>query len=51
MLDDLIQPNPPGVNVGDHFSSPIVGVVNYNFDNFELESNDAGDPGSRRPHP
>ena len=40
VLDDLIQPNPPGVNVGDHFSSPIVGVVNYNFDNFELESND-----------
>ena len=25
----------PIVNVGDHFTGPVVGVLDYNFSNFE----------------
>ena len=33
--DDLLGPAPK-VNVGDHITGPIVGVIDYNFGNFEL---------------
>lgn len=35
-IDDTIVSGPPAVNVGDRFSGPIVGVVDYNFGNFEV---------------
>ncbi|MFY9554164.1 MAG: HYR domain-containing protein, partial [Blastocatellia bacterium] len=35
-LDDVIA-STPSVNVGDHFTGPIVGVMDYSFDNFKLE--------------
>ncbi len=35
ILDDGILPTPI-VNVGDHFTSPIVGVLDYSFGNFKL---------------
>jgi hypothetical protein len=36
-LDDAIVPgSTPAVNVGDHFSGPAVGVLDYDFGNFEL---------------
>ena len=34
-LGDAIL-TPPTVNVGDHFSGPIVGVMDYSFGNFKL---------------
>jgi predicted extracellular nuclease len=34
-LGDAIL-TPPTVNVGDHFSGPIVGVLDYSFGNFKL---------------
>jgi hypothetical protein len=36
-LDDQILPTPTPVNVGDHFTGPAVGIVNYNFGLFMLE--------------
>jgi hypothetical protein len=35
ILDDAIM-GVPTVNVGDHFSAPVVGVMDYNFGNFKL---------------
>jgi predicted extracellular nuclease len=37
-LDDeiLLPATTPGVNVGDHFTSAPVGVLDYNFGNFEI---------------
>ena len=36
-LDDEIVPgSTPAVNVGDHFTSDAVGVLDYNFGNYEL---------------
>ncbi len=40
-LDDLLTPV-PNVNVGDHFSGPIVGVMDYNFGNPFLEVTSTG---------
>ncbi|MEV0645974.1 lamin tail domain-containing protein [Phytomonospora sp. NPDC050363] len=39
ILDDavLAASTPAGVNVGDHFSGPAVGVLDYAFGNFKLE--------------
>ncbi len=36
ILDDVILTT-PAVNVGDHFSGPAVGVMDYNFGNFKLQ--------------
>jgi uncharacterized protein len=36
LLDDVILATPV-VNVGDHFTGPIVGVMDYSFGNFKLE--------------
>ena len=36
-LDDtLLASSTPNVNVGDHFSGPAVGIVDYNFSTFEV---------------
>ena len=36
-LDDVIVPNAtPPANVGDHFTTAAVGVLDYNFSNYEL---------------
>jgi len=35
ILDDSVLPTPV-VNVGDHFTSPVVGVLDYSFANFKL---------------
>lgn len=39
ILDDAVTAGstPTGVNVGDHFSGPAVGVIDYDFGNFKLE--------------
>lgn len=34
--DDIVFGATPEVNVGDHFTSPAVGVLEYNFGNFEM---------------
>jgi hypothetical protein len=36
ILDDLFIATPP-VDVGDHFSTPAVGVMTYEFGNFKIE--------------
>ena len=36
-LDDAAGVATPNANVGDHFSSPVVGVLDYDFANFEIE--------------
>jgi predicted extracellular nuclease len=36
IVDDLLAPA-PSMNVGDHYTSPVVGVLDYNFGNFFLE--------------
>jgi predicted extracellular nuclease len=37
-LDDAILPGSTGLaNVGDHFSGPAVGILGYDFGNFELD--------------
>jgi uncharacterized protein len=36
VADDVIVPL-PALNVGDHYSGPLVGVLDYNFGNFFLE--------------
>ncbi|HZE29139.1 MAG TPA: Ig-like domain-containing protein, partial [Gaiellaceae bacterium] len=40
-LDDLLTPL-PNVNVGDHYSGPIVGVMDYNFGNPFIEVTSPG---------
>jgi uncharacterized protein len=40
-LDDVLTPL-PNVNVGDHYSAPIVGVMDYNFGNPFLNVTTAG---------
>ena len=35
--DDIVEGATPAVNVGDHFTSSAVGVLEYNFGNFELQ--------------
>jgi hypothetical protein len=35
ILDDQLM-RTPVVNVGDHFTTPVVGVLDYNFGNFKL---------------
>src|SRR5262245_14048842 len=40
-LDDLLTPL-PNVNVGDHYSGPIVGIMDYNFGNPFVEVTSAG---------
>jgi uncharacterized protein len=35
ILDDVIGETPNTANVGDHFSTPIVAVADYSFDNFK----------------
>jgi predicted extracellular nuclease len=39
ILNDLIAGGPtlPTVNVDDHFDTPVVGVLDYSFDNFKLQ--------------
>jgi predicted extracellular nuclease len=39
IFDDAVLAGsvPSGINVGDHFSGPAVGVLDYNFGNFMLE--------------
>jgi predicted extracellular nuclease len=39
ILNDLIAGVPalPIVNVGDHFNTPVVGVLDYSFDNYKLQ--------------
>ena len=41
MLDDQLAPL-PNVNVGDHYSGSIVGVMDYNFGNPFLEVTTTG---------
>lgn len=36
IFDDSIVANPPVVNVGDSFSDPLIGVVDYSFGNFKM---------------
>jgi hypothetical protein len=36
IVDDVIVSRPPFVNVGDRFTSPTVGVLDYSFSNFKL---------------
>ncbi|OGO37739.1 MAG: hypothetical protein A2W35_18615 [Chloroflexi bacterium RBG_16_57_11] len=36
ILDDVILQPIPMVNVGDHFTLPVVGVMDYSFGNFKL---------------
>ena len=36
VLDDSLLPSPQ-LNVGDHFTTPVVGVLDYNFGNYMLE--------------
>ncbi|MBD1843497.1 choice-of-anchor I family protein [Cyanobacteria bacterium FACHB-63] len=36
ILDDVSVSNPPGVNVGDRFSAPVQGILDYSFGNFKL---------------
>src|SRR5262249_51903891 len=36
-LDDLAADTPDSVNVGDHFSGPAIGVVDWSFGNWKLE--------------
>jgi predicted extracellular nuclease len=36
IVDDLLAPA-PSMNVGDHYTSPVVGVLDYDFGNFFLE--------------
>jgi predicted extracellular nuclease len=37
-LDDAVLPgSTPDANVGDHFTGPAVGVVDYDFGNFEVD--------------
>jgi uncharacterized protein len=40
-LDDLLTPL-PDVNVGDHYSGPIVGIMDYNFGNPFIEVTSPG---------
>ncbi len=35
-IDDHSSAAPPSVNVGDRFNAPVIGVVDYNFGNFEV---------------
>ena len=35
-VDDAITQGPPAVDVGDQFTAPIVGVMDYSFGNFKL---------------
>ena len=35
--DDTVEGATPAVNVGDHFTSAAVGVLDYNFGNFEIQ--------------
>ncbi|HVD31175.1 MAG TPA: Ig-like domain-containing protein [Methylomirabilota bacterium] len=37
IIDDTIASIPGGLNVGDHFAGPLVGVVDYNFGLFLVE--------------
>ncbi|MCO5198361.1 MAG: lamin tail domain-containing protein [Anaerolineae bacterium] len=36
IFDDSIVPNPPLVKVGDSFSDPLIGIVDYSFGNFKM---------------
>jgi predicted extracellular nuclease len=36
-FDDAVGVATPNANVGDHFTTPAVGVLDYDFGNFELE--------------
>ncbi|WP_200841140.1 endonuclease/exonuclease/phosphatase family protein, partial [Geminicoccus flavidas] len=36
IIDDALMANPPVVNVGDRFTAPITGVLDYSFGNFKL---------------
>jgi len=36
ILDDVITTT-PNVHVGDHFSGPAIGIMDYNFGNFKLQ--------------
>src|SRR5262245_26265777 len=40
-LDDLLTPL-PNVNVGDHYSGPVVGIIDYNFGNPFIEVTSPG---------
>ncbi len=40
IADDAIVPM-PSLNVGDHYTGPIVGVMDYNFGNFSVEVTNA----------
>ena len=35
--DDIVSGATPAANVGDHFTTPAVGVLDYNFGNYELQ--------------
>ncbi|MEX0270037.1 choice-of-anchor I family protein [Leptolyngbyaceae cyanobacterium UHCC 1019] len=41
IIDDAIVSNPPQVNVGDRFSAPVTGVLDYSFGNFKLLNTEA----------
>lgn len=41
IVDDVIVTSEPDVNVGDSFTSPIVGVLDYSFSNFKLLNTEA----------
>jgi predicted extracellular nuclease len=41
VVDDLLMPGLPTMNVGDHYLGSIVGVLDYNFGNFFVEATQA----------
>ncbi len=41
IVDDVIMTREPEVNVGDKFTAPIVGVLDYSFSNFKLLNTEA----------
>ncbi|NJO40476.1 MAG: hypothetical protein HC865_07380 [Cyanobacteria bacterium RU_5_0] len=36
MIDDTVISREPKVNVGDRFTAPVVGIIDYGFSNFKL---------------
>ena len=40
VVDDLLVPL-PAMNVGDHYTSPVVGPLDYDFDNYVIEATQA----------
>ena len=50
LLDDAIMPT-PDLNVGDGFTTSVLGVLDYDFGNFKLLGDDRAGAGRQRPCP